>query len=843
MNSQNQRPAIPWPLIILFLVLSAGELVVGFLYYRHQREHMLNDTKEELSAIADLKVRQLSQWRLERIKDGNSLSQNTSTITQFAEFLKDPNNGKLRSDLSGNLKSLVDNYDYASALFADRNLKVKLAYPETDSIIGDLLSKSLKVFMDRGDVIITDIHNVSQVNYPHLDLIIPLKKSDKDDGRVFGAVILRIDPGDVLFPLIRTWPLPGKTSEAYLVRREGDEVIYFSRLKYPDSTGMIRKSITEEKLAGAMAIQGIQQTDDAVDYRGVKVVAAMKKVPELPWFMVAKTDRDEILGALNIEMSQIFMITFLFILITALLFGLLWWNQRVRFYRGRYEMELEHLALVRHFDYILRYANDVIMLFNKGLEIIEANDQALEKYQYDRKELIGKKLKDLLPDKKLDIYRDAISKLDNVGYHTFEVVHKRKDGTSFPVEISARRILMEGLVYYQTIGRDITERKQSEEILKESEEKFRKIFEESPIGMAMTGKDLVIIRANSAFCKMMGYEEKELAGLTFKSFTPPDYTARDEYELLRLIANEIPIYHTENQYIRKDGSVIWGSTTVSIIRNNNDEVQFFLGMVEDVTSRKISEAELIAAKEKAEESDRLKTAFLHNISHEIRTPMNAILGFSSLLNEPGVTESEKNQYIDIIFQSGNQLLSIINDIVDLAGIESGQVKIKIGRVNINSLLRDLSEQYAYKVKVQNVGLKLAVSLPNGDSEIMTDETRLIQILSNLINNAFKFTKKGKIDFGYDLKNGFLEFYVKDTGIGIPQEFHSLIFERFYQVDSTVSRQYTGTGLGLSICKAYVGLLGGNIWVTSKQGSGSTFWFTIPYVKEKKEQTQIQRASQ
>jgi len=843
MKIQNQKPAIPWPLILLFLALSTGELVVGLIYYKQQKEHILNETRQELSAIADLKVRQLTQWRDERINDGNLLKRNHSLISLFAEYTRSKQNNELYHKLMENLRSLVENNDYVSIFFIDRNRKIILSYPERDISMESALIRSIPEVMDNGNVVITDIHNMPLTDdHPHIDLIVPLKLSDQADDPVFGAIILQIDPAEVLFPLIRTWPLPGKTSEAYLVRQDGDEVLYLSGLKYSGNIDLMRKSITDEKLAGAMAIQGIQESVDAVDYRGVRVVAAMKKVPELPWFMVAKTDYDEILGTLNLRMNQIFMTTFLFILITALLLGLLWWNQRVRFYREKYEMELEHLALVRHFDYILKYANDVIMLFNKELEVIEANDKALEKYQYDRKELIGKKLKELLPDKNPARYRSAIKKMDIVGHHTFEGVYKRKDGTTFPLEISARRIMMEVLVYYQTIGRDITERKQAEETLKESEERFRKIFEESPIGMVMTGKDLVIIKANSAFCKMIGYAEEDLTGLTFKSFTHPDYTARDEYELLRLIANEIPIYHTENQYIRSDGNMIWGSTTVSIIRNNNDEVQFFLGMVEDVNSRKISEAELIAAKEKAEESDRLKTAFLHNVSHEIRTPMNAILGFSSLMSESGITESERNQYIDIIFQSGNQLLSIINDIVDLAGIESGQVKIKISRVNINSLMRDLCEQYAYRVKAQNVPLKLETTLPNEESEIMTDETRLIQILSNLINNAFKFTKKGRIVFGYDLKNGFLEFFVNDTGIGIPPEFHSLIFDRFFQVDSTVSRQYTGTGLGLSICKAYVGLLGGDIWVNSKPGEGSQFCFTVPYIKDKEEPSVVPRVN-
>jgi signal transduction histidine kinase len=248
----------------------------------------------------------------------------------------------------------------------------------------------------------------------------------------------------------------------------------------------------------------------------------------------------------------------------------------------------------------------------------------------------------------------------------------------------------------------------------------------------------------------------------------------------------------------------------------------------DITERKKAEAELIAAKEKAEESDRLKTAFLHNVSHEIRTPMNAIMGFSTLLNEPGLSDSDRKQFIEIIFQSGNQLLSIINDIVDLASVESGQVKLNIKEINLNTILRRISEQFSYKKKPHKITLTLNISLPDNEVEILTDGTKLVQIISNLINNAFKFTIKGKIDFGYELKDGFLEFFVKDTGIGIPPEHHTKIFDRFYQVDSAVSRQYTGTGLGLSICKAYVELLGGKIWLDSKPGVGTNFNFTIPY---------------
>ena len=248
----------------------------------------------------------------------------------------------------------------------------------------------------------------------------------------------------------------------------------------------------------------------------------------------------------------------------------------------------------------------------------------------------------------------------------------------------------------------------------------------------------------------------------------------------------------------------------------------------DITLRKKAEAELIAAKEKAEESDRLKTAFLHNVSHEIRTPMNAIIGFSALLNEPDTSEAERRQFIDIIFQSGSQLLSIINDIVDIANVESGQVKVNIKPMDLNQALRNLDEQFSYKEQPDVISIELTTGLPDENTMILTDSTKLIQVLSNLINNATKFTREGNINFGYTQRDGSLEFFVKDTGIGIPPEHHEKIFERFFQIDNISARKFGGTGLGLSICKAYVELLGGRIWVSSRPGEGTEFYFTIPY---------------
>ncbi len=822
--------------------------------------------------------------------------------------------------------------------------------------MGEQLKNQLSDLLKLHAGTLTDLHRTDKVNFAHLDLIIPLVTTWRKDSSVFGLLALRIDPHEILQPLVQTWPVPSKTAESLLLRQEGDQVIYLSELRFKKNSELeLMKPVSEQKLPAAMVVRGIESTTDGIDYRGASVVAAMKKIPGTPWFLVAKMNHTEVFSSLDKQITLIIIIIILFILTIGLLLGILEWNENVRFYREKYESELDHLALRKHFDSILKYANDIIFLTDRNMVILEANDRAVETCQRDRDELIGMNISKIRAPGTLKNLAAEKQILDEKGYATFETAHIRKDGTIIPVEISARKVEIEGVSYFQSICRDITERKFAEETLRESEERFRKIFEESPFSMSMTGKDLGIIRANSAFCKMLGYSEEDLKAFTFKDFTHPDYRKGDDVSLLRLVAMEIPVYHTEKQYIRKDHIVIWGSTTISIIRNNNDEVQYFLAMVEDITlrkkaeveleksfslikatlestadgilvvdgkgkivqynhkfmemwlipqsvmdmkndaeaikyvmnqllhpedfvnqvkqlytdsevttsdflefkdgrvferysqpqkisgksvgrvwsfrditERKRAEAELIAAKEKAEESDRLKTAFLHNVSHEIRTPMNAIIGFSALLNEPDTTESERHQFIDIIFKSGSQLLSIINDIVDIANVESGQTKLNMRELNLNSCMRSLDEQFSYKEQPDVISINLKNGLPDEKALIFTDSTKLIQVLSNLISNATKFTKEGRIDFGYALKNGYLEFFVKDTGIGIPPEHHDKIFDRFFQVDNPVSRKYGGTGLGLSICKAYVELLGGKIWVNSHPGEGTVFRFTIPY---------------
>jgi signal transduction histidine kinase len=221
------------------------------------------------------------------------------------------------------------------------------------------------------------------------------------------------------------------------------------------------------------------------------------------------------------------------------------------------------------------------------------------------------------------------------------------------------------------------------------------------------------------------------------------------------------------------------------------------------------------------------------MSHEIRTPMNAIIGFTSFLDDPDLTLEKRKNYVSIITNSANQLLSIVNDILTISAIDTKQETVHLSTVHLKNLLFHIYTIFKIQAERKNISLTINQDLLNADIQTVTDAIKLTQILSNLITNAIKFTQKGNIEFGYNVeRDKSLQFYVKDTGIGIKPEMHQIIFDRFLQADISISQKYGGTGIGLAISKGFVELLGGKIWVESELAKGSTFYFTIPYNTEK-----------
>jgi PAS domain S-box-containing protein len=378
---------------------------------------------------------------------------------------------------------------------------------------------------------------------------------------------------------------------------------------------------------------------------------------------------------------------------------------------------------------------------------------------------------------------------------------------------------------------DITDRKSSEEAVKHERRTLRTLIDNLPNQIYVKDKECRKVIANKADVENIGKtKESEVLGKTDIELFPGHIGERGYADDKKILKTGKPIFDLEEEFINAKGVKRWLLTTKIPLRDKDGNVNGLVGIGYDITERKHIIEELIRAKEKAEESDRLKTAFLHNISHEIRTPMNAIVGFSALLGEPDIDEKVRASYIEVIMQSSNHLLSIISDIVDISNIEANIIKTLKNEVNVNSILKSLCNQFIHKADEKKISLICEKGLSDSEALIFTDTTKLNQILSNLVSNALKFTDNGQVRIWYSLKDKYLEFGVSDTGIGISSEHHARIFDRFYQVSSDMERLYEGTGLGLAISKAYVEHLGGKIWLLSEPGIGTSFFFTIPYEK-------------
>lgn len=370
-------------------------------------------------------------------------------------------------------------------------------------------------------------------------------------------------------------------------------------------------------------------------------------------------------------------------------------------------------------------------------------------------------------------------------------------------------------------------RRQAEIELQESERNYRTLADSGQALIWTSGTDKLRNYFNRVWIEFTGRTLEQETGNGWLENIHPDDLQRC-WETYVGASDRREKFSMEYRLKRHDGKYQWIMDDSCPRYDSKGEFAGYIGHCLDITERKQAEQELIKAKEKAEESDRLKTAFLHNISHEIRTPMNAIVGFSDFLCDPDLSFADQELFSGIIKQSSEQLLSIISDIISIATIEAGQEKISEKEVDINSTLRLLHQQFQVKAKHQNVFLGLLPLLPDHEVKIVTDETKLVQVITNLIVNALKFTKQGYVNFGYRERGLELVFLVEDTGIGIPSNMHEVIFDRFHQIECNDTRKFGGSGLGLSISKAYVELLGGRIWLNSELNKGSTFYFTIPF---------------
>jgi len=515
--------------------------------------------------------------------------------------------------------------------------------------------------------------------------------------------------------------------------------------------------------------------------------------------------------------------------------------------------------------------NESVWIIGFDGVLIDVNNTTLDVLGYTKEEILAIGIYGVDTSLKKEMIIEMAGKMSEEEIQIFETSHKTKDGKLIPMEIYSSLVNYQGKKTILSIARDISQRKR--------DEGFQQLLYEIARTSTVTNE---LIDFLQIVCKKLG-NIMDVTNFYVAQYIPETETLRkiifvneffDEEEwdtehtlsgfvvrsgrTLIISGKDREKFAIENNLVLQDEpAACWLGVPlmdeqevrgVLVVLSYNDENAFDVNSVRSlemvahelgiVIERSRMIQVLISAKEKAEESDRLKTAFLANISHEIRTPMNGILGFLELLTDPGIDDQQRELYLDIMNKSGQRLLATINDIVEISKIEAGQIEVYESEVKINEVLDYHHQVFSKMASDKNIDLIRSYLPELEDNCILTDKFKLEGILTNLLNNAVKFTKSGKIEFGNYIKEGFMIFFVKDTGMGIPPEKIKTIFDRFVQGDLSITRPYEGSGLGLSIVKAYLDKMGGKIWVESTLGVGSTFYFSIPYKPVRKKSNKI-----
>jgi PAS domain S-box-containing protein len=536
-----------------------------------------------------------------------------------------------------------------------------------------------------------------------------------------------------------------------------------------------------------------------------------------------------------------------------------------------------------HLNDILQTANEGFWAINNNAQTIDVNPKMCEILEYSKAEIIKKSIYDFVNIKNSEIFKKQLEKRKLGLKSTYEIELQTKTGKkivclfktspmfdyqknhigsfAFVTNITTIKntaiALKEKNKKLNQISFELSEKNR---LLTETTQRYQNLFEENPIAlweedftdaveMIKTIKDtdiedyltknrefllqcltkIKVTNANQAAVKLFKAKSKsELLSNFGKDFTENTYPKFIK-ELVAIYQNQKVITHQTTIKIYDDSII---HVIIKIVQIAKYKTIVSLTDITEITKakQKLQQQykELLITKEKAEESNRLKTEFLNNMSHEIRTPMNGILGFSDLLNNDEITPEKRANFIKIIKNSGNQLLRVIDDILEISKLGTKQVTADKSEVCINNLMVELFSIFEIKSKETGVPIYLKKSLSDQDSTIITDANKLNKILSNLLENAYKFTNSGFIEFGYKLYNNWLQIYVKDTGVGVSPEKKEAIFERFSQEEKELSKKFGGLGLGLSIAKENARILGGNISLVSTKGVGSTFTVSIPY---------------
>ncbi len=800
-----------------FLTVLAISLVLilatGYIYYENQKEYLLNQSSIALEATASFNETQISNWYKERLSDARFLLNDDfihKGIQKLAHNIKNIDS----IELSSVILPMYKNHDYTTIFVLDRKLKIILNLNNDFTPDQNELDNAARAFSSN-QIQNSQINKNRLSNKIYFDFYVPIY----EDNEPLAVIVLSVAPEKLLYSFFEGNHFTSETGESIIFGKEDNTLINLSKLRYKNISPLgLKIPIKKGDWTASISSSRLNKIELLKDYRDKEVLADISYLKLMNWYLVTKIDLDEVYQSLKFKVIASSVIIFLIIGLTGLLFVFYNDKQTLNHLKKLNESEIKYKQIIEH-------ASEGILIFNKNLDIVQVNSVVCKGLGYSAEELYNKKIPSLIDPSELHKNPLRIKELMNGETISSERYLVRRNGSKYPADLSVKMLPDQTFI---VVAKDVSERHEIEMQIKNSEKKFRSLFESSNDAILLMD-DIQFIDCNPKAEQLYHKSKTEIIGKTPVELSPkfqPDGRSSE----IGAINKISKVYRGKPQLFEwlhlVDGREIYCEVNLSLTEINNKPI--LISIVRDISERKRIEKELIEAKERAEEMNRLKSNFLANMSHELRTPLVGILGFAQILRDE-TKNSEQLEMTKSIYKGGKRLLETLNSILELTQIESKEHVINFSLTNLNDLIK--SKIINFKAEANSKNLSFFAVLPEEEIEINTDERILKIILRHLISNAIKFTEHGEVVV--KLENKFISneerviISIKDTGIGIPIESRDYIFNEFRQASEGFNRKYEGSGIGLTITKKFVKILEGDIEFESILGIGSTFKVILP----------------
>ena len=802
---------------------------------------MEQEVRNQLLAIADLKVTEISEWRSHRIGEARALLANGFGMAALERLASERSNEAERMQLQNWLQEICRSLQYANAAVTDERGRVLLSVGRR---FGDEehLRKLTLDLLHKNDIEMRSFHLDQPSNRIHMGLNMPLRSSA--ESRPFGGLLLGIDPADYLYPLLQRWPPPSQTAETLLVARDGDDLVYLNDLRYRRNAALrLRIPLSRSDLPGVQAVQGAQGNLEGADYRGVKVFAAVRPVPDTPWFLVAKMDAEEVRAPIRRRSGLMAAAAVSLILAAGTGVFLLWRRQQLEFYRTHYESEMERKSLdeklrsmLDRLSAVIEASPAAILSFSPDFQVTTWNKAAERVFGWAAEEVIGAPLP-IVPEDRKEYVSQLVARVTAGEVITgLRGYARTRDGRRIDISVSAAPLHdLEGRNAGVALNLiDITEHAKAEEALQQSESRFRVIFDQAAAGVNLVSLDGQFLRVNRRYCEITGYSEEELLRLRFRDITHPDDMADDRERARRLLDGETDTASVDKRYIRKDGSAVWVHTTSSLLRSASGEALHFVSLVEDITERKRAEEEKVKLEEQLRHAQKMESLgrLAGGVAHDFNNHLTVITGYCDMLLmrlEPGDPQRAE---VEEIRAAGDRAATLTQQLLAFSRRQIAEPK----PLNLNDVI---SEGGKMLRRLIGEDIEIETRLDTAAGVVIADRGQMNQVLMNLVINArdampsggkiviettnADFTP-GSAELPKDATAGaYVALYLSDTGVGMDPETLQHIFEPFF----TTKGAGIGTGLGLSTVYGIVQQSHGWVQVASQPGKGSMFRIYLP----------------